>query len=106
MAKSPQKKPHKSAEKASPAKLAAEIARVDRELIRLANERARLTSESDPEGLGHAKPSELDWQDKLSRANEGPLTDRCLQAMFLELFSGIDASQQRIRVAYLGPEYT
>src|SRR5262249_17899619 len=39
-------------------------------------------------------------------ANDGPLDNRAVRAVFRELMSGSRALQREIRIAYLGPEYS
>jgi chorismate mutase/prephenate dehydratase len=107
MAKAPKKKPAAAASKEDSGKLAAEIKRVDKELARLANERAKLSGKLIQQGGAHSTDlSETDYVELVSPHNHGPLSDRCLTAMFRELLSGIDACHQRQRVAYLGPLYS
>lgn len=108
MAKAPKKKPATAAnKKVDPGRLSDELNQIDRDLIRLANERARVIGKlielrgSYPNHLG-----EPDLKALVEGANKGPLADRCLTAMFRELLSGIDACHQRQRVAYLGPQYS
>ncbi|MDZ4779319.1 MAG: prephenate dehydratase [Planctomycetia bacterium] len=107
MAKAPKKKPAAASAKNDPGKLATEIQRVDRELIKLANERARLSGQViKAGGPTHSDLSEIDYHNLVSVHNQGPLADRAVASMFRELLSGIDACHQRQRVAYLGPMYS
>lgn len=107
MAKAPKNKPAAAPTKDDPAKLSGEIVRVERELVKLANERARLIGKLiELRGSFPAELGEVDLNDLVSKWNEGPLDNRCLAAMFRELLSGITACHQRQRVAYLGPMYS
>ncbi len=42
--------------------------------------------------------------DKVRRLNEGPLPDRCLEAVYRELMSGSFALEKPLRIGFLGPE--
>lgn len=107
MAKAPKKKPAAVAKEDAGGKLNAEIKRVDKELVRLANERAKLSGKwMRSTGSHFTDLTEIDYAELVSQHNHGPLSDRSLAAMYRELLSGIDACHQRQRVAYLGPQYS
>jgi chorismate mutase/prephenate dehydratase len=84
---------------------------LDKELLRLINERARLASrigemktESGIEVYSPGREEEV-----LSRAvqsNPGPLHEDCIRAIFRELMSGSRAIQKTLKIAYLGPQYS
>lgn len=93
------------------AELRSQIDRIDRELVRLANERATLAIQigkvKDQTGSAAYDPARE--EEVLSRAvaaGKGPLPAACLRAVFRELISGSRSLETRLRVAYLGPEYT
>lgn len=92
---------------AKKAPTAAQLRKLDREILALMNARATaalargegndLTAEdvADPAVLQHAVDN-----------NDGPLPAAAVQHIFRELLSGIRAAGRPLRVAYLGPEYT
>jgi len=86
------------------------IDEIDAELVRLLNERARCAIE-----VGKAKREagtesvyspdrERDVLEHVVAANEGPLTDRTLMAIWKEMMSGSLSLEKAVKVAYLGPE--
>jgi chorismate mutase/prephenate dehydratase len=93
------------------ASLRGQIDKLDRELVKLANERARLAME-----IGKIKDSQGDpvyapsrEEEVISRALEnskGPLPAHCIRAVFRELISGSRSLEKKLQVAYLGPAYT
>ena len=93
------------------ASVRAQIDRVDRELVALMNARAELARQ-----IGHIKRSsgqatydparEETVLERVAAANEGPLADDSLKAIYRELISGSRAIEQHIRVAHLGPAWT
>lgn len=97
--------------KPSLATLRAQIDTIDRGLVELMNERAEVARE-----IGHLKQSsgqqtydpsrEEMVLDRVAAANEGPLSDHSLKAIFRELISGSRAIEQHLRVAHLGPAWT
>ncbi|MDE5833416.1 MAG: prephenate dehydratase [Desulfovibrio sp.] len=88
-----------------------EIDRIDRELLKLFNERAALSLE-----VGKIKASdksvifkplrEKEMMDKLAEENAGPLPDDHLRSIWREILSSSRALQRPQNVAYLGPEGT
>jgi chorismate mutase/prephenate dehydratase len=100
-----------TADKATLANLRTEIDRIDGELVRLMNARARLAHDigqiKNNQGLECYSPArEEEVLARVVQANQGPLGERCLRAVFRELISGSRAVETLHRVAYLGPEYT
>lgn len=91
--------------------LRAGIDRVDREILALLNERARLVSE-----VGECKRAsgapiyqaarERDLVAALEAANPGPFPSGGIRPVFLEIVSATRALEATLRVAYLGPEGT
>lgn len=69
----------------------------------LALEWARLSSDSQVADAG-AEASSLSAS--TLKANTGPLSDACLQAIYRELMSGCRAQLEELKVAYLGPPYS
>jgi len=87
------------------------IDEIDRQVVRLLNERAEVVVEigklkRSEKGAGpiYAPDRERAVLDKIKAANTGPLSDRCLLAIYRELMSGSFALERPLRVAYLGPE--
>lgn len=81
---------------------------VDRRLVELLNERARLVVE-----VGRSKRSsgvpiyaphrEAEVLQRVLGANRGPLLDRSIEGIYRELMSGSFALEQPLRIGYLGP---
>lgn len=91
--------------------LRGKIDRIDQQLIQLMNERASHALEigkiKDHSGVAAYAPARED--DVLRRVldmNAGPLPARSVRAIFRELISGSRSLEKRLRVAYLGPEYS
>jgi chorismate mutase / prephenate dehydratase len=84
----------------------ARIARLDREIVALLNERAELVRQRVAKDGEPADLTDLAVVDSAVKASAGPLPPAAVEAVFRELLSGIRAVGQRLRVAYLGPEYT
>lgn len=95
----------------SPAALQGRLARLDRSLLELANERAELALElgQQRQAAGEA-PFVVGEEDaalaELLPASKGPLPERVLRAMFRELTSGSRALLRQTRVAFLGPLFS
>jgi chorismate mutase/prephenate dehydratase len=95
-----------AATKLSPAAVS-RLAKVDREIVGLLNERAALTKKGPPEeGVPAADMTDLAVVDAAVKASAGPLPQSAVAAVFRELLSGIRAARAPLRVAFLGPEYT
>jgi len=92
---------------AKKAPTAAQLRKLDREILGLLNERAAAAlargdaKDEAPEGI--ADPTVLQYA---VDNNDGPLSAAAVQHVFRELLSGIRAAGRPLRVAYLGPEYT
>ena len=89
----------------------AKIDSVDQELVKLMNERAKIALEigklKNDHGIAAYAPARED--EVLARVVElskGPLTPRCIRAVFRELISGSRSLEKELRVAFLGPAYT
>jgi chorismate mutase/prephenate dehydratase len=87
------------------------IDELDRELVRLLNERMQavlsigVLKEQQDEGV-YAPARERDVLDRLEKMNSGPLPDRALQAIYREVMSAAMALERGVQVAYLGPAAT
>ena len=74
---------------------AAQLRKLDREIVELLNRRAAAACQRSPVAGGVAPPP-----------HAGPLPPTAIAAIFRELHSGIRAINAPLRVAYLGPEFT
>jgi chorismate mutase/prephenate dehydratase len=84
------------------------IDEIDRQLVELLNERARVVVEignvkSKTAGPIYAPDREKQVLEKITAANRGPLPDRTLLAIWREMMSGSFALEKPLRIAYLGP---
>ncbi len=94
-----------------PLSIGAEIARVDRELLRLLGERAELVLEVAAGADAAAKKaliSSLAGEELKQLAGDltGPLPPRCVEAIIRELTSGCRALVKLPRIAFMGPLYS
>jgi len=85
-----------------------QIDELDSELVKLLNERARVVMEigklKNKAGKAvYAPDREKQVFKKIAAANEGPLPDRCLVAVWRELMSGSFFLERSLRIGYLGP---
>ena len=95
----------------SPQEFQRQLERLDRELVQLANERAKLAAKA---GLAtkEAGRSPYDWvreQELLSAAvqsNKGPLSAEAVRSLICELISGSRSLVKQTKVAYLGPPHS
>lgn len=90
-----------------------QIDSIDREIVRLANDRARCAQEvagikrTAGESTHFWRPErEARILRELLRVNDGPLPDEAITGIFRELMSACLALEQPLVVAYLGPEGT
>jgi len=84
------------------------IDELDHQLVELLNERARVVIEigklkNKTGGQVYAPDREKQVLDKITKANEGPLPDKCLVAIWREMMSGSFALERPLRIGYLGP---
>ena len=90
------------------APLRAKIDELDQQLIRLLNERAEVVVE-----VGHIKRAgntpiyvpdrERRVLEQVRSYNQGPLPNKCIDAIYRELMSGSFALERPLRIGYLGP---
>jgi chorismate mutase/prephenate dehydratase len=85
------------------------IDELDHQLVKLLNERARVVVDigklkSKTGGSIYAPDREKEVLEKICRANEGPLPDKCLVAVWREMMSGSFVLERPLRIGYLGPE--
>ncbi len=87
------------------------IDRIDRDILRLLNERAKLSIDIGNIKSKRAKPvfspvREADVYNRVMKANKGPMLKESIKAVYREIMSGSLALQNPVRIAYLGPEAT
>jgi chorismate mutase/prephenate dehydratase len=109
MSKTPASKKTESRHAAvNPAQLLRSIERLDRELLRGMNERAKLVQRLAKTGAGD-QMLPAGQQAALQAAvgaNRGPLSESAIRGAFREIVSGCRALLKATRVAYLGPKYS
>lgn len=101
----------KSKSRPTLASLRAEIDRVDRDLVKLMNQRAEVALKIGQiklaEGQSIYAPSrEEEVIGHALASSKGPLTEFCVRAIYRELISGSRALEKILKVAYLGPSYS
>lgn len=87
------------------------IDKVDNDILRLLNERARITLEIGRLKSKSRKPvfspdREIQIYKRLTNANKGPLGNDTIKAIYREIMSGSLALEKPLKIAYLGPEAT
>lgn len=105
------KKKSASSKKPTLASLRRDIDKLDRQIVELINRRAETALEigriKDESGQVIYQPCrEEQVLDRVVSLSKGPIRDDCVRAVFREVISGSRTAEQRLRVAYLGPEYT
>jgi len=90
-----------------------EIDKVDDEIVRLLNERARhvieigkLKKAQDSQASLHTPAREAEILDRLCKHNKGPFPNESLRAVYREIMSGSLSLEGPLKVAYLGPRAT
>src|SRR2546425_7578769 len=97
--------------KASIPALRQQIDRIDDQLLRLLSRRAELAlaiaeQKARSNSEVYAPAREKGVLERLARANRGPLPAHLVRAIFREIISASRSLEQRLRIAYLGPEAT
>jgi len=102
------KEPNRSVKKGeSEAGLKGRLDRLDRDLVKLINERTKLISQLSKKDQPVDPPApEADAITHAVTHNKGPLSNEAVRAVFRELESGARALQRPLRVAVLGPGYS
>ena len=94
----------------TPAQLKRSLTRLDRELVKLLNERAatyqQYVQQSTQAAPRERRQSISERIDPLVSASHGPLPERALRGALRELESGCRSLVKPVRVAYLGPQYS
>ena len=85
-----------------------QIDALDERIVELLNERARVVVQIGKVKQQHNSPiyapdRERKVLDKVRKLNNGPLPDRCLEAVYRELMSGSFALEKPLRIGFLGP---
>jgi chorismate mutase/prephenate dehydratase len=88
-----------------------QIDALDEKIVALLNERARVVVEVGKFKQANNQPiyapdREKAVLEKVRRLNQGPLSDRCLEAVYRELMSGSFQLEKQLRIGFLGPEGT
>jgi chorismate mutase/prephenate dehydratase len=91
--------------------LRTQIDKLDLQILKFVNERASLALEigkyKEVNGAEIFSPArEEEVIGNVNRANKGPLDEITIRAIFREIMSGARALQRKIKVAFLGPEYS
>ncbi|MBW3540780.1 MAG: prephenate dehydratase [Planctomycetes bacterium] len=89
---------------------AAELDRLDREILKLVNRRAEATrglfqNRSASQTLFDPRADDDLWN-RIEEQNTGPLPPRTVRAIFREIVSASRQQVKPVRVAYLGPQYS
>ncbi len=92
-------------------KLRDSIDSIDREIVKLINERYKLVMEvgkwkKDRDHAFYVPEREKALLERLEKINDGPLKDETLRAIYREIMSGALALEHPMSVAYLGPQAT
>ena len=100
-----------SATGTSSGELQKRLQKIDKELLKALNERAKLAREiartgSLAGGPGFDPVTEREVLQRVVEQNKGPLSDRATTSIFREILSGSRALHAPLRVAYLGPMYS
>ena len=109
-------KPHAKSARPVPrtanvASLRSRIDRLDKELVKLLNQRAQLAVDIGQAKVADGQPAylperEAEVLNSVVEASKGPLPDRSLRAIFNELICGARSVGADVKVAYLGPAYS
>ena len=91
--------------------LLSQTGRLDREIVRLLNERAALAEKIAKARQAEGKPAALPAEeeetlDRVAEWSKGPLPPQALRYVFAQLLSGCRALQRELRIAFLGPLYS
>lgn len=97
----------------SGAQLSKQLERVDRDILRLINERAKTVvrlAKGEGDGGPHIVLSEASADqiriEQLLASNKGPLSERAIRTIFREITSASRGLVKVVRVVYLGPKYS
>lgn len=101
----------KSTRSESPALLKRKLERIDKDILKLIEERGDAAQKLIASGPEHADAlphpgRDADAVDALVQSYKGPMDPRTVRAIFRELIGGASSLRKRLRVSYLGPMYT
>lgn len=87
------------------------LAALDKQILKLINERAEVTVAQIGERVADNvdlfdSPLEHDLWEKLDQANRGPLSSTAVRSIYREILSAARAQVKTLRVAYLGPKFS
>ncbi|GJM19270.1 MAG: chorismate mutase [Phycisphaeraceae bacterium] len=107
-ARQPAPKNESARDSAALASLRTKIDSLDKRLVSLLNDRAKLVVEVGNHKRGTAVPiyaphREAEVLERALGANKGPLSGRTIEGIYRELMSGSFALEQPLRIGYLGP---
>lgn len=85
-----------------------QIDQIDEQIVKLLNDRAKVVVEIGKIKHSHKAPLFAPDREKLileriRALNQGPLTNRCLEAVYREVMSGSLALEKPLRIGFLGP---
>ncbi len=103
--------PKKRASQATAKELRRKVDKLSRDLVKQLNEHAKLSEKMSRMRHAEGEPIydvEVEQQTlrQVAGATRGPLSERCIRAIFRELLSGTRSLLKPLRVAYLGPTYS
>lgn len=109
-AKAPSK-PRASSRKRTPQQIQAAVSKLDREILKLINDRTQLTiqwleSHDNPREVLFSQDLETNPVKAAVEKNPGPLSNSAVAGVFRHVISGARQKVRMHRVAYLGPAYS
>lgn len=104
-------KPRSTARKKTPQQILSAAEKLDREILKLISDRARLTidwieSHENPREVLFSQEVESDPVKNALAKNQGPLSDLAVAGVFRHVINGARQKVRMHRVAYLGPAYS
>jgi chorismate mutase/prephenate dehydratase len=101
----------KSRKKKTPQQLLTQAWKLDQEILKLINQRAKLTldwleSHEDPRQVLFSPQLEDETVANVLEKNNGPLRDEAVNGVFRQVLSGARRNVRLQRVAFLGPEFS
>ena len=111
MARKPESGSHSSSRGGSLSSLRSHVDKLDQQILKLVNERAKLAVEigkvkQDQSGDVFSPAREEEVVQNVLAANQGPLDPITIRAIYREIMSGSRALQRMMKIAYLGGEYS
>ncbi len=109
--KAPAKKAGSVLKKKTGAALESRLRQLDKEILKLINERSSLTTDqiqatpNPKKSLYDPKADDRLWQD-LATANPGPMSESAVRGVFRQIISSARQKVKTSRVAYLGPPFS